>query len=191
MTVEGGSLGSTLSLRPAAATDNATFDLKGTYILKPDASKASDVSVTGSIHVISAGGFDYVDYDGTGYAQKDASSGSYADSLSPIAFFTAIDFSTGFDLQGTEMKNGVEADHYVANDAGVAALKQMGSVTGVPDANWTGELWIAQTGGWPIKLAITATVTGGTTVVFQRLFDITQVDDPANKVTVPTNVTGA
>jgi hypothetical protein len=191
MTVEGGSLGSTLSLLPAASTDNATFDLKGTYILAPDAAKSSDVTVTGSIHVISAGGFDYVDSDGTGYTKNDATGSSYADSLSPVAFFTALDFSTGFDLQGSDTKNGVDTDHYVANDAGVAALKQMGSVAGVPDAQWTGEVWIAKTGGWPIRLAITATATNTTTVVFQRLFDITQVNDPTNKVTVPTNVTGA
>jgi hypothetical protein len=191
MSVEGGSLGDTLLLVSAANSDNATFDLKGTYILKPDADKAADVVVTGSIHVISIGGFDYVDTSGAGYTQKDATSGSYADSLSPISFFTDVNFSTGYDLMGTDSKNGVEADHYVANDSGVAALKQMGSVAGVPDANWTSEVWIAKTGGWPIKLAITATVTGGTTVVFQRLFDITQVNDPTNKVTVPTNVTGA
>ncbi|HEX7491864.1 MAG TPA: hypothetical protein VF337_09210 [Candidatus Limnocylindrales bacterium] len=191
MTIEGGSLGDTLSLLPAANTDNATFDLKGAYILKPDSAMAADVTVTGSIHVISGGGFDYVDSSGSGYTQKDATNGSYADSLSPVAFFTAIDFSTGYNLQGTDTKNGVETDHYIANDSGVAALKKMGSVASVPDANWTSEVWIAKTGGWPIKLAVTATVTGGTTVVFQRLFDITQVNDPANKVTIPTNVTGA
>jgi hypothetical protein len=191
MTVEGGTLGDTLSLLPAASTDNATFQLKGTYILKPD--KAADVTVTDSIHVISTGGFDYVDSDGTGYTQKDATGGSYADSLSPVAFFAAMDFSKGFDSKGSETKNGVDAEHFVANDAGVAALKQMGSVAGVPDAQWTGEIWIAKTGGYPVRLAITATatVTGAPTVVFQRIFDITHIDDAANKVTAPTNVTGA
>lgn len=189
MTVEGGTLGDTLSLLPAASTDNATFQLKGTYILKPD--KAADVTVTDSIHVISTGGFDYVDSDGTGYTKNDATSGSYADSLSPVAFFSALDFSNGFDNKGSDPKNGVDADHYVANDAGIAALKQMGSVAGVPDASWTGELWVAKTGGYPVKLAITATATGTTTVVFQRVFDITHVNDAANSVTAPTNVTGA
>jgi hypothetical protein len=190
MTVEGGTLGDTLSLLPTANTDNATFQLKGTYILKPD--KAADVTVANSIHVISTGGFDYVDSDGTGYTQKDATGGSYADSLSPVAFFAAIDFSKGFDSKGSETENGVDAEHFVASDAGVAALKQMGSVAGVPDAQWTGEIWIAKTGGYPVKLAITATATGTTaTVVFQRLFDITHIDDAANKVTAPTNVTGA
>src|ERR1035437_6998193 len=33
MTIEGGTLGDTLSLLPAASTDNTSFSLKGTYIL--------------------------------------------------------------------------------------------------------------------------------------------------------------
>jgi hypothetical protein len=185
--IEGGTLGDTLSLLPAASTDNATFQLKGTFIHQPD--KAADVTVAGSIHVINTGGFDYVDSDGTGYTQKDATGGSYADSLSPVAFFAAIDFSKGFDSKGSETENGVDAEHFVANDAGVAALKQMGSVTGVPDAQWTGELWIDKNGGFPVKLAITATATGTTAVVFQRLFDITNINDAANKVTAPTTAT--
>src|ERR1035437_2048779 len=143
-----------------------SFQFTGTYILKPD--EAADVTVANSIHVISTGGFDYVDSDGTGYTQKDATGGSYADSLSPVAFFAAIDFSKGFDSKGSETENGVDAEHFVANDAGVAALKQMGSVTGVPDAQWTGELWIDKNGGFPVKLAITATGPGTPAVVFQR-----------------------
>jgi hypothetical protein len=213
MTIEGGTLGDTLSLLPAASTDNTSFSLKGTYILKP--AKAADVTVTGAMRVIAVDGSDYVDMGLTGeYTQYAASESnpsadpsaspdssaqpakpSLAESLSPLAFYYALDFGKGYDKQNSETKNGVETDHYVANDAGKAVLAQMGAVEGVPDAQWSGEVWIAKTGGYPVSLRVTATVpdpAGGVgTTVYQRVFDITKVDDPSNKVTAPTNVTGA
>lgn len=197
MTVLGGTLGDTLSQLPASTTGSQAFTVAGTYVLKP--AKAADVKVSGAgaIHVINTGGFDYVDADGSGnYSQNDASTSSLVDSLSPIGFYSAFSFVLAdFDLKDSGLVNGVQANHYVVTDAGVAALAQMGSVQDIPDATWTAELWIATVGGYPVKLAVTAKVTdpssGTTSTVFQRLFDITKIDDAGNSVTAPTNVTGA
>ena len=209
MTVEGGTLGDTLSQLPAASTGSTSFALKGTYIYQP--ARAADVTITGTMRVILVAGADYVDMGLTGQysmyagpnpdpsASLDPSAPpvkpSLVESLSPLAFYSAQDFTKGWDKIGSETKNGVMADHYAANDAGKAALAQMGAVEGVPDAQWTGDVWIAQTGGCPVSMQITAKATdpagGPATTVYQRSFDITKVDDPANAVTVPENVTGA
>jgi hypothetical protein len=198
--VEGGSIGDTLSMLPVESADSAVYELKGTIVNKPE--KAADVIVTGMVHVISVGGSDYVDkavdgklageftkYDLSGPTSgssdepgPSASVGSLADTLSPVYFYSTFDFTKGFDKQESVTVSGVEADHYVANDAGKAALGVLGSVAGISDANWTGDLWIAKDGGYPVKMVI---------AVFQRQLTITNVDDPENKVTAPTNVTGA
>jgi len=197
MTVLGGTIGDTLSQLPASTTAAQAFTVTGTYVLNPN--KAADVTVSGAagIHVISTGGFDYVDPSGTGaYSQNDASTSSLTDSLSPIVFYSAFDFlAADFTLKDSGTVNGVQANHYLATDAGLAALAQMGSVQDVPDATWTAELWLAKDGGFPVKLAVAAAVTdpsgGPATTVFQRLFDITKINDSGNNVTAPTNVTGA
>jgi hypothetical protein len=212
MIVEGGSVGDTLSMLPAQSTDNTVFELKGTIVNKP--ANATDVTVTGMVHVVSVGGSDYVDMavDGklTGeFTKNDLSvpssdsstepspqpspQPSLAETLSPIYFYSTFDFTKGFDKQESVTVSGVETDHYVANDAGTAALGELGSVAGVPDANWTGDVWIARDGGYPVKMVIIAKTgpAGSEVVVFQRQLTITNVDDPDNKVTAPTNVTGA
>jgi hypothetical protein len=218
--VEGGSLGDTLSMLTDESADSAVYELKGTIVNKP--AKAADAIVTGMVHVISVDGSDYVDkaVDGkltgefTKYDLSGPSSGSsdqpspspspssnaspspqpsLADSLSPLYFYRAFDFTKGFDKQESVTVSGVETDHYVANDTGQATLGELGSVAGISDANWTGELWIAKEGGYPVKMVIVgkAGPAGSQTVVFQRQLTITNVDDPENKVTAPTNVTGA
>jgi hypothetical protein len=212
--VEGGSIGDTLSMLSDESSDSAVYELKGTIVNKPE--KAADVIVTGMVHVISIGGSDYVDkaVDGkltgeftkhdlsqptSGSSDEPGSSSSpglqrsLAESLSPLYFYSAFDFTKGFDKQESVTVSGVETDHYVANDTGQAALDELGSVAGISDANWTGDLWIAKDGGYPVKMVIVgkAGPAGSQTVVFQRQLTITNVDDPENKVTAPTNVTGA
>jgi hypothetical protein len=209
--VEGGSIGDTLSMLPADSADSAVYELKGTIVNKP--AKAADVVVTGMVHVISVGGSDYVDkaVDGKLMGEftkndlsqpssgssdepgRSASPGSLADSLSPMYFYSTFDFTKGFDKQESVTVSGVETDHYVANETGQAALDELGSVAGISDANWTGDLWIAKDGGYPVKMVIVGKTgpAGSQTVVFQRQLTITNVDDSENKVTAPTNVTGA
>jgi hypothetical protein len=212
--VEGGSMGDTLSMLTDESADGAVYELKGTIVNEP--AKAVDVIVTGMVHVISVGGSDYVDkaVDGkltgeftkhdlseptSGSSDEPGSSASasvqrsLADSLSPLYFYSAFDFTKGFDKQESVTVSGIETDHYVANDTGQAALERLGSVAGISDASWTGELWVAKDGGYPVKMVIVGKSgpAGSETVVFQRQLTITNVDDPGNEVTAPANVTGA
>jgi hypothetical protein len=188
MTLAGGDLGSTLSmLGGPSATGNAPFTYNGTVAVKPE--KAADVSMAG-FHIIEIGGYDYLDIGGTGSFVKTAVEGTgMTDSLSPAAMFSnAIDPSviSGYNKVGSEIKNGVASDHYQASASALAAYGMMLNVTG---ATWTADVWIAQNGGYPVSLSILAK-SSDSSVVYKILFDITNVNDPANKVTAPTNVTG-
>jgi hypothetical protein len=189
----GGSLGDTLSMLPISSSGTPSFTISGTVVLRPD--KAADITVAGILHVISTGGFDYQDINLTGaFTKNDSTTPSLIDSLAPEAVFSAsfgssFDFATDFDKGATESKNSVDADHYVANDNGKAALAEFGSVAGIMADKWAAEIWIAKSGGYPVRMTMTA--TSGASVVYERTFDITKVNDAANKVTAPTNVTGA
>jgi hypothetical protein len=188
MTLAGGDLGSTLSmLGGPSASGNAAFTYNGTVTVKPE--KAADVSMAG-FHIIEIGGYDYLDIGGTGSFVKTAVEGTgMTDSLSPAAMFSnAIDPSviSGYNKVGSETKNGVASDHYQASASALAAYGMMLNVTG---ATWTADVWIAQNGGYPVSLSILAKGSDSS-VVYKILFDITYVNDPANKVTAPTNVTG-
>ena len=199
MTETGGSLGDTLSMLPIPQTGIPSFTMSGTVILKP--AKAGDVTVKATLHVISIGGFDYADIGLTGaFTKNDSATTSLIDSLSPIAvysstFGSSFDFAAGFNKKGSETKNGVDSDFYQATDAGSAALAELGSVAGLGDLTWTGEIWVAKKGGYPVSMTITAsslaTATSEASVMYARSFDITKVNDAGNKVTAPTNVTGA
>jgi hypothetical protein len=199
MTETGGSLGDTLSMLPIPQTGIPSFTMSGTVILKP--AKAGDVTVKDTLHVISIGGFDYADIGLTGaFTKNDSATTSLIDSLSPIAvysstFGSSFDFAAGFNKKGSETKNGVDSDFYQATDAGSAALAELGSVAGLGDLTWTGEIWVAKKGGYPVSMTITAsslaTATSEASVMYARSFDITKVNDAGNKVTAPTNVTGA
>jgi hypothetical protein len=199
MTETGGSLGDTLSMLPVPPTGIPSFTMSGTVILQPV--KAGDVTVKGTLHVISVGGFDYADIGLSGaFTKNESSSPSLIDSLSPIAvysstFGSSFDFAGGFGKKGSETKNNVDADFYQTTDAGNAALAELGSVAGLGEATWTGEIWVAKKGGYPISMTISAsslaTATSEPSVIYARTFDITKVNDAGNKVTAPTNVTGA
>jgi hypothetical protein len=199
MTETGGSLGDTLSMLPIPESGIPSFTMGGTVILQP--AKAGDVTVKDTLHVISVGGFDYADIGLTGaFTKNDSTTPSLIDSISPIAvysstFGSSFDFAAGFTKKGSETKNGVETDFYQTTDAGNAALAELGSVAGLGEATWTGQIWVAKDGGYPVSMTITAsslvTPTSDAGVIYARSFDITKVNDAGNKVTAPTNVTGA
>lgn len=191
MTEVGGSLGDTLSMLPVPASGNATYAMSGTFILQPD--QAADITVKGTLHVVSIGGSDYQDMGLTGgFTKTDSGTTSQVDSLSPVAIYSSFGFKSGFDLVGSEPKNGVDTDHYGAGPLlkGTTAQDEIASVAGVDAASWTADVWIAKSGGYPVSLSIVAKAADGS-VVYERAFDITSVNDAANKVTAPTNVTGA
>ena len=199
MPVAGGALGDTLSMLPVSQTGIPSFTVSGTLILKP--AKAGDVTVKDTLHVISVGGFDYTDSALSGaFTKNESATPGPIDSMSPIAVYSSVfgssfDFAGGFENKVSEKKDDVDADRYQSTDAGNAALAELGSVAGLGEATWTGQIWLAKQGGYPVSMTITAsslvTPTSDASVIYTRSFDITKVNDAGNKVTAPTNVTGA
>ena len=187
MTLAGGTFGSLFALLPdGGSTGNAAFTVGGTIVTSP--AQAADITM-GSFHIIEIGGYDYMDLGTGGFVKTPVTGTGLADSLSPATLFSsAITASTvgGYQRVGSESKNGVDADHYQAT---AAALAEYGSILGVTDATWSANVWLAKAGGYPVSVAIVA--QSGSTVAYQLSFDLTNVNDPSNSVTEPTNVTGA
>lgn len=186
MTLAGGAVSDTLSNLPGPGNGgNGPFELSGTFILKPD--KAADVTVAGALHIVSVGGSDYQDPGITGSFTKTDTTG-IVDSLSPAAAYAMLPSLTGgFDVVGTETKNGIDTTHY---RAGASALAELASVAGVQGATWTADIWVASDGGYPASVAIVATASDNS-IAYEIKFDLTNVNDSSNTVTAPTNVTGA
>jgi hypothetical protein len=189
MTLAGASYSAMLAMLPSAsAVGNAPFTMGGTITINPQS--GADIRMVG-LHIIEIGGHDYMDVGGTGAFDQITIAGTrLADRFSPATMFSAtIDPSTvgGYDLVGTESKNGVPTDHYQASNA---ALETLGAMSGIAGAAWSADVWIARGGGYPVSMAIVA-VASDKSIVREVLFDITNVGDPTNSVKVPANVTGA
>ena len=203
MTLVGATYPDTLS---SLVTDQAApVAISGTMVLKPAAAAEivfAPPAPAPALHLTSVDGFDYTSLDVTqGYsknaqATNDPSASPAAtappttsDSVSPAHEFALLTASLkGYDKVGTDNKNGVDADHYQGSDT---ALAEFGSIAGVKNAtSWAADIWVANTDGYPVSVAVVAKAKDGTTV-YQISFDLTKVNDPANKVTAPENVTGA
>src|SRR5450759_1021942 len=181
MTLAGGQFATLVTLLGGTGP-NSAIPLSGTIVVKPE--KAADIT-SAPWHVIEVGGVEYMDLSGTGsYVSNPASDTSMSKSLSPAAMFSgalgAIN-AGDFNKVGTEQKNDVSADHYVATEAALAKLGQRGVA---PGATWTAEIWIAKDGGYPGSIKIIATMPDQS-IGYEMLFDLTNVNDPANKVTAP------
>lgn len=187
MTLAGGTWGSMLSsLGGAGASGGGAMTISGTVVSKPAA--ASDVTMSG-FHIIQIGGFDYLDMGTGSFIKSASSSSSMADAFSPSKMFSqyvGVSDANGYNKVGSETKNGVDTDHYQAS---AAALTGYASLAGVANATWTVDVWIAKTGGYPVSLAMVAKASDNS-LAYEILFDITNVNDPANSITAPTNVTG-
>jgi hypothetical protein len=185
MTVAGGDFGSALSaLGGSSSSGNSEFTISGTIVESP--SKGADVTIAG-IHMVEIDGYDYVDLTGSGsFIKTEASGTSMADSMSPASMFSGMmgASTAGWDVVGSESKNGVDTSHYQATES---ALAEFGTESGVDAATWTGDIWVANNGGYPVSMAILGTASDGT-VAYEIKFDITNINDPANKVAAPTNV---
>jgi hypothetical protein len=156
----------------------------GTVITKPN--RAADVTTAG-LHVIYVDSFDYMDIGNTGaFSQIQADSTSRSDPFTPADVFSKVRLS-GYSNIGSETKNGVRSDHY---QAGASALAELGSVSGVKGSTWSADIWIATDGGYPVSIALIATAKDGT-IPYEATFDLTSINDAANKVTAPANVMGA
>ena len=178
---------SSLTALGGSAASGGSFTMSGTVISKP--APAADIQMLG-FHIIEVDGVDYIDMGGAGTfiaAPVQAGTTGMAESLSAKSLFGSMSSAiSGANKVGTEQKNGVTADHYVATQASIASL-----VTEyAPGGTGTGEIWVAQNGGYPVSVKISATKTDGSIGIGFQM-EITNVNDTSLKVTKPTNVTGS
>ncbi len=186
MTLVGGDFSSALSALGGTSSGDQPLTMSGTIVVSPQA--AADFTIVG-IHMIEIDGYDYVDMGTGSYFKTPATGTSLSDEMSPSTMFADMmdpSLATDLRLVGTETKNGTAALHYVASDA---ALAEFGSESGVEGATWSCDIWLANQGGYPVSMSIVGTSGGAT--VYQITFELTNVNDPANVVNVPTNVTGS
>ncbi len=188
MTLAGADFVQTLSLLGAAdVTGTAPILVTGTIVTVP--ARAADIHIA-SIHIVEVDGYDYIDMGLGGFVKTQMVDKGWADPVSPVTMFTsAIDSSAIGDFLkvGSENKNGVDADHY---QAGSGAFDQKASILGIAGATWTGDVWLATDGGYPVSVAVIAKAADDS-IAYEMAFDLNNVNDPSNSVTAPTNVVGA
>jgi hypothetical protein len=197
MTQAGTDAVDTITNLTGEATADGTVAFTGTIVLKP--ARAADVTTTG-LQIIFVDGNDYMDVGGQGFGMTalptpGPSDGtgptademlSQSDEFTPAAAYAALRLK-GYAQVGTETKNGVECDHYQPS---TAALAEFGSFLSIKNATWAADIWLARDGGYPVSLSIVATAKNGT-IPYEVVFDLSNINDPANKVTAPENVIGA
>ncbi len=162
--------------------------MDGTVILKPE--KAADMQLTmggagPAFHVVEVGGKQYVDI-GTGLIPStDPSQSSMVDSLSPEKMFGSFgSFASQMQVVGDETKNGVATTHLKAGSDILSTLgSTLGSTFGIPDGNWTMDVWVAKDGGYAVSWVMKGTGAGGAEAGIS--LDLTNVNDPANTVKGP------
>lgn len=163
--------------------ETGSFGTSGTVINKPTPAYA--VTSLG-IQYIQIGTQQWTSFDGNTWTASDATGSSVKDFLPTKDYGTWFDAkSTDFKVAGEESKNGVQCIHF-KGDSSLGAMYQ--GITGV-SASFQAELWVAKEGNYPVSgiYGVTASA-GGQGGSFGYSFDITNVNDPANKVTAPTNV---
>lgn len=109
--------------------------------------------------------------------------GQSFDAFRPEKLFgsTFDSYGSGFKAGSEEQKNGVATIHYTADET---TLK--GFATAYGEGTWSADVWIAKDGGYPVSSSVVGKVaTGENAGEFRITMDITNVDDPANKVTAP------
>jgi hypothetical protein len=95
-----------------------------------------------------------------------------------------VPFASGYSLVGEEQKSGVDARHYRATEAGVAAYRETIGVDGTCEA----DVWIAVNGGHPVAAKIMCQPPSPETSEtrgFYAEFEITDAGDPAIVVSPP------
>jgi hypothetical protein len=168
----------------ASATSSSVGTISGTVINKP--TKSSSVNDFGVLFVtIGTDQWMSPDNGTTWIVNSDPTS---LDSMLPTSDYAAYfdAYATTYKQIGIEKKNGVNAVHFQGDLGSLSGL--LGQFGGV--ANMKADLWIAQDGNYPVSgtfsYAFAVGTSGGS---FSYSFDITNVNDAANKVEKPTNVT--
>jgi len=181
-------------IAPGSSCGSGSFTVNGT-ITNPQPGTAdwqsvfnADVSCPG-LHIIlisdPGSGLDsvYIDKGGTGtFTEQHLDWASYdLDYLSPAHLLEDhVDphLASHYTLVGSEIKDGVSTDRYRSDED----LDE--EVEGGQYDPWSADIWLAQSGGHPVSMDIVAKEADGGQP-YEVEFDITNVNDPANNVTAP------
>jgi len=180
MTIQSETIAGSLASLTGGSVDKPVV-IEGTVIVKPEAAAAINV---GPVQIVEMDGQRWVNPGiGIFVASPIAPGDSMIDSLTPGTLFGQFLGSVregDFDIVGTEEKNGVQAVHWKANEATAARI---GAGSGIEGATWTSDAWVATDAGYPVAFALIGMKDGE--VRYQIVFDLTNVNDPANKVQAP------
>ncbi len=181
----------------ALGTGLLTFDV--VVVLKPE--KALQMTMTGisglgefgsdGIGYIVIGDEAWVTMGGATFPDTSGNAAAQWDSFSPEKMFGSMytDYLTGMKAVGEEQKNGVATVHYTADQATLdAAAESLGALIGEGATGWTMDLWIAKDGGYMISavMGAQAAAAASGSGAFYLSIDISNINDPSNKVTRPT-----
>jgi hypothetical protein len=151
----------------------------GTVTTNP---KAAQMNMMG-MDIVEVDGKTWVKFGEQWIESTDENTSSLADSFSPDAMFGSTlsgAAADGYHPVGDEDKNGVATVHYTADTTVLSGYGDLFGVGG--SATWSADVWVAKDGGYPVSMAITAT---GGDESFEMTFDITNINDPSNKVEQP------
>lgn len=101
----------------------------------------------------------------------------------PSTYYNAIDrqWAEGAKLVGTELVNGVSADHWRVDPK--LLIAQAGDLGFVGARSWSLDMWVAHSGGWLVRAAFRGTIgQGASTEAFSQQLDITR---PNARVSLP------
>jgi outer membrane lipoprotein-sorting protein len=171
----------------ATSASTGSFKTSGIVINKP--TKAYKIDNLGMLQVIVIGDKGWMSYDNGSTWTPDTtytSGSSSLDSLLPDSLYgTNFDSNAAeFTVAGSENKNGIDCVHYT----GSSSLGALGALAGV-NATFKSDLWVAKSGNYPVSGFYGWTAaSGGEAGSWGYQFDVTNVNDSANKVDPPTNV---
>jgi hypothetical protein len=173
----------------ATSSETGSFKTSGIVINKP--TKAYKIDNLGMLQVVVIGDKGWMSYDNgsTWIADDTYTSGSSSlDSLLPDSLYGSNfdNNASEFTASGSENKNGIDCIHYSGN----SNLGALGAALGGVNASFKSDLWVAKSGNYPVSGFYGWTAaSGGEAGSWGYQFDITNVNDSANKVEAPTNVT--
>jgi hypothetical protein len=171
----------TSSVVPAAG--GGSYAISGIVINKPMASIW--LSETGAQFIV-IGAEAWVSADGNVWSTSDPSDSVFTDLLPGHDYAYWFDAKASyFTVAGDELKNGIQCVHY-RGDASLGALySDIAGGSAALDA----ELWVAQDGNYPVSgIYRFSSPAAGQAGSWGFSFDLTHVNDPANNVARPSNV---
>jgi hypothetical protein len=176
-TIAGSSSGSA-----ASPGSSGSYAISGTVINKP--TKAVEINNLG-VWFIDIAGQEWTSADGNAWTGPVAGDANVTGLLPATDYATWFDAnSSGFNLVGTESKNGVSCNHYRGNTS-LSGLYS--GISGV-SANFQADLWVAADGNYPVSGVYGYSASAnGQSGSFGFSFDITHINDPANAVNPPAN----